>query len=124
MQEKKQSQIFRILSLYDRFMNGQLIVKKDEASRFTVSEKSIQRDIDNIRDFIEVDKPGHYVEFNRSHNAYMLEGVDTHWLKKGEVFAILKVLIQSRAFSKEEMDNITEKLTKLAHKDHRPFIER
>ena len=34
-------------------MNGHLINKADEAANYNVNERSIQRDIDDIRNFLE-----------------------------------------------------------------------
>lgn len=36
----------RILSLYTRLQKGEMIYKTEEAQRFGVTEKSIQRDLD------------------------------------------------------------------------------
>ncbi len=46
MSQEKEKQIHRILSMYDRLKNGEMIVKKEEAIRYQVSEKSIQRDLE------------------------------------------------------------------------------
>ena len=56
MSQEKEKQIHRILSMYDRLKNGETIVKKEEAVRYQVTEKSIQRDIDSIRAFLETEK--------------------------------------------------------------------
>ena len=39
----------RIISLYNRVVEGEILVKSDEAARYGVNERSIQRDIDDIR---------------------------------------------------------------------------
>jgi len=41
----------RTLEMYVRFCEGKPINKKEEALRFGVDERSIQRDIDDIRAF-------------------------------------------------------------------------
>ena len=51
----------RIISLYERLNNGEIIVKADEADRFGVNERSIQRDLEDIRAFLANDQ-----ESNRS----------------------------------------------------------
>ena len=40
---------FRVLSMYDRMMAGKVLVKRFEAERFGVDERSIQRDLEDIR---------------------------------------------------------------------------
>ena len=48
----------RILSLYSRLQKGDVIRKREEAQRFGVTEKSIQRDIDTLRAFLESEHAG------------------------------------------------------------------
>ena len=123
MSQEKEKQIHRILSMYDRLKNGETIVKKEEAVRYQVTEKSIQRDIDSIRAFLETEKSNEYVDYNRSKKAYMLETEQPAWLTNEEIFAVLKVLIESRALPKHEMDSIIENLTHLARKEEQSIIK-
>ena len=44
----------RILDLCIRFLDGEIICKKDEAIRYQLNERSIQRDIDDLRAFFLV----------------------------------------------------------------------
>ncbi len=39
----------RVLSIYDRLLAGKVLVKREEADRFEVDERTIQRDFDDIR---------------------------------------------------------------------------
>ena len=48
----KWSKNSRVLDLYVRLCEGKIINKEEEAKRFQVDERSIQRDIDDIRAFI------------------------------------------------------------------------
>lgn len=123
MSQEKETQIHRILSMYDRLQNGAMLVKKEESTRYLVSEKSIQRDIDSIRAFLETEKSNEYVDYNRSKNVYMLETKQPTWLTNEEILAVLKVLIESRAFPKHEMDSIIEKLTHLTRKEEQSIIK-
>lgn len=118
----KEPQIHRILSMYKRLTNGEKIIKKEEAARFQISEKSIQRDIDSIRNFIELEKCNEYVVYDRLKKAYVLETNTPSWLKNEEIFAILKVLIESRAFPKDEMDSLIDTLIHLAKKGDQTMI--
>lgn len=42
----------RILDIYVRLCEGKVINKKEEADKFAVDERSIQRDIDEIRKYL------------------------------------------------------------------------
>ena len=49
---ESQGKIERVLSLYTRLMNGAVINKATAAVEFGVNERSIQRDIDDIRNYL------------------------------------------------------------------------
>lgn len=120
----RDGQVYRILSMYDRLRNGEHIVKRDEAMRFQISEKSIQRDIQAIREFLEVEQTNEYLDYDRTKRAYVLNTTSPSWLSNEDIFAMLKVLIESRAFSKNEMYRLIDKLTALAKKDEQQTIEK
>ena len=43
------SKSFRLLNLYERLSRGDIINKRDFAKEFEISEKSVQRDIEDLR---------------------------------------------------------------------------
>ena len=49
---EKEDKIQRVLDLYTRLLKGDIIYKKEEAVKFGVTEKSIQRDINNVRVYL------------------------------------------------------------------------
>lgn len=104
----------RELSIYSRLMNGRTINKAEEAERFCVSEKSIQRDIENIRTFLDeqarTDGIPNNLIYDHVKNCYRIEQTDNVKLSNDEILAICKILLSSRAFSKKEMNSIIDKL--------------
>ena len=56
--DDKKSKNFRTIDMYVRFCEGKTINKAEEAQRFGVDERSIQRDIDDIRAFLDERKIG------------------------------------------------------------------
>ena len=50
--EEKYLKNARTLDMYERLCEGKTLHKTEEASRFHVDERSIQRDIDDIRAFL------------------------------------------------------------------------
>ena len=46
------NQAVRVLSIYDKLVRGETVNKISEATWFGVNEKTIQRDIDAIRNFL------------------------------------------------------------------------
>ena len=118
-------QNFRVLSMYDRVRNGQSLNKKEEAAHFQVGEKTIQRAIESIRSFLEMTKTEEYLEYDRMEKVYRLFTAETqgHSLNSAEVLAISKVLIDSRAFTKIDMNQVLSKLIDCVKEEERDFID-
>ena len=104
----------RVLDLYQALQNGQVINKKEAAEQFCVNEKSIQRDLDSIRDFLSEQTTSQgliqSVEFDRAANGYRLVTEEVTHISEGEMLAICKILLESRSMVKEEMFPILDKL--------------
>ena len=119
----QQNQTYRVLSMYDRLCRGYVLTKKAEADAFQVGEKTIQRDIDSLRVFIEKEKTNQYLVYDRKLKGYRLEMQDDPFLLNEEILAIVKILIESRAFPKVDMDHLIDKLTDLAQPANQVFIK-
>ena len=106
--------IERILSLYTKLQNGNIVNKRDEAVRFGVNERSIQRDIDDIRSFFDGENTENgytnQVIYDRSKGGYRLEQIYRMKFTNAEILAICKILLDSRAFTKKEMKSLLDKL--------------
>lgn len=101
----------RLLKIHERLKNGQVLNKEQLAVEFDVTPKSIQRDIDDLRAYIEENEPmSAEIIYDRSKNGYVLETGTKHRLSNQEVLALSKILIESRAFNKSEMQSMIDKL--------------
>lgn len=104
----------RLLYMYSRLVDGKLLYKKEEANRFGCSLRSIQRDIDDLRSFLhEQNEASGIVQdlvYNKQLGAYQLVPPSRNLLANEEVFATLKILLESRAFTKKELYPIIDKL--------------
>lgn len=104
----------RVLFLYSRLLEGQKLKKSELAEEFGVSDKSIQRDFESIRDFL--DRKGIEEEdrmrlaYDYKEKAYRLERDNEMNLSNEEILAVSKILLESRAFTKKEMMSILDKL--------------
>lgn len=114
MSEYRYDKIERVLGIYTKLMNGSHVNKAAEASNYEVNERSIQRDIDDIRGYLESESMNtgviNTVVYDRINKGYRLERIDKMKLTNSEVLAICKILLESRAFSKKEMSNMLAKL--------------
>lgn len=98
----------RVLELYQAFLSGRLINKQEAAEQYHVNARSIQRDIDSIRDFLaeQCAKEGivRRIEYDKKENGYRLVTQEIERLSKGEVLALCKILLESRAFTREQVE--------------------
>lgn len=114
MEELKGDKIQRVLQLYAKLSDGYVINKSEEAQNYGVNERSIQRDIDDIRCFLDADSERtgiiNSVIYDRTEKGYRLETLYKIRLTNSEVLALCKILLDSRAFTKEEMVGMLDKL--------------
>lgn len=112
---KKESKNFRTLDMYVRLCEGKTVNKVEEACRFGVDERSIQRDIDNIRAFLDERScrnlgDSRTIEYDRTKKGFVMEGAEPSMMTNSEVLAVAKILLESRAFTKRELKMILDKL--------------
>ncbi|MGM9569020.1 MAG: helix-turn-helix transcriptional regulator [Phascolarctobacterium sp.] len=104
----------RLLYFYSLLSDGKVIHKEEEAEHFKCSTRSIERDIEDIRAFLhdQSEKTGYVQDlvFDRSVKGYRLQPAIKQVLSNEEVFAVLKILLESRAFTKQELNPILDKL--------------
>ena len=104
----------RMLELYTRLAEGKLIYKAEEAEHYKCSLRSIQRDIEDLRIFFhnQSDASGvvQDIIYDKKLKGYKLVPPLRNVLSNKEVFAVLKILLESRSLSKEELDPILDKL--------------
>lgn len=112
--EVKADQTDRVLKIYSKLSDGYVVNKAEEAELYGVNERSIQRDIDHIRNFLdeEAERTGivNTIVYDRIEKGYRLETLYKIRLQNSEVLALCKILLDSRAFTKEEMVAMLDKL--------------
>lgn len=114
MSDNECDKIIRVLQIYAKLEDGYVIHKAEEAQHYGVNERSIQRDIDDIRYFFDIDSKRtgiiNSVVYDRQDKGYRLETLYKIRLKNSEVLALCKILLDSRAFTKNEMVEMLDKL--------------
>lgn len=114
MEAYKRDKIERVLDIYTRLLDNGLVNKREEALKYGVNERSIQRDIDDIRNFLEKDisHKGYMgtVVYDRVSKGYRMEQSDKMKLSNSEILALCKILLDSRAFTKTEMSHLLDRL--------------
>ena len=96
-------------------MEGRIIKKSVAAQKYGVNERSIQRDIEDIRAFcrncvaLGDSMPGDLI-YDYIEKGYRLERRQAPKLSNSEVLALCKILLDSRAFVKTEMADMLHKV--------------
>ncbi len=121
------SKSFRILSIYERLNKGEIIKKEQVSIEYDVNEKTIQRDIEDLRCYIQ---ENHYdqkectIKYDRALKGYKLIKFQREWLTNEEIMAVCKIILESRAFCKDELDLIIKKLLEQSLPEHTTHINK
>lgn len=117
---------FRLLNIYERLNKGEVVEKKELAESFGVTLKTIQRDIDDLRAYIlenhfeEVDIA---IKYDKTKNGYYLMRLEREWLTNEDILVLCKILLESRALCKDELDMLISKLLKQVAPNNRSQLE-
>lgn len=101
----------RVINLYNRLADGEVLYKADEAVRFGVNERSIQRDFEDIRaHFANDPESNRELIYDRAQKGYVLVQNQKKNLTNSEILTVCKILLESRSLTKGEMYPIIDKL--------------
>lgn len=124
--EFKNNKVYRLLNIYERLSAGESVVKRHLADEFGVSEKTVQRDLDEIRTYFydnnqyETDA---MIRYNRATNSYSLIRSERNCLTNTEILVTCKILLESRALCKDELFKIIDKILLQASEADRTLIK-
>ena len=114
LEKEGKNKMDRVLGIYTKLINGAIVNKAEEAVNYGVNERSIQRDIDDIRNYMDLqgaeDGIINAVIYDRQAKGYRLEQIYKLKFTNPEILAICKILLDSRAFTKLEMEAMIRKL--------------
>lgn len=122
----KGSKGFRLLSIYERLNKGELLVKGDLAHEFGVTAKTIQRDIDDLRAYLSETHSFEKevtIRYDRNKGGYYLMRFERDWLNNEEVLSICKIILESRALNKSELDTLISKLLSQVTPNERKHVK-
>lgn len=104
---------FRLLNIYERLNKGESLYKEQLANDFGVSLKTVQRDIDELRAYLaetHFSEAETSIKYDKAKNCYSLIRLEREWMTNEEALALCKILLESRAFCKEELSHLIDKL--------------
>lgn len=100
----------RLLVIYSRLVNGEVISKTELSEQYHVSDRSIQRDMESLRCFIANQSLPQDIIYNYKMQGYRLVNNLPKGLTNSEVLAVCKILLESRSMRRDEMLPILDKL--------------
>lgn len=117
---------FRLLSINERLNKGEVLNKSMLAREYGVTEKTIQRDMSDLKAYLS---ETHFsegevaIKYDKSKEGYYLVRFEREWFTNEEVLALGKILLESRAFCKEELDILLSKLLTQVTPNDRKQVE-
>ena len=100
----------RLLEIYSRLSEGAVLKKSELAQDFHVTQRSIQRDIEDLRCFFAERHLEQDVIYDTKLRGYRLIQPTPKGLSNSEILAVCKILLESRSMRKDEMLPILDKL--------------
>lgn len=112
MYKKKDYKINRILSIYQRLIKGDILNKEQLALEFGVNQKSIQRDIEQLKFYLanQLKYANLELKYSRKYRGYQLLGSEVKSFKREDLLSMIKILLATRAFNAQEMNYIINTL--------------
>ena len=99
----------RKLSIYSRLIRGCYIDKEEEAENYGVSLRTIQRDLEDIRDFMAEENSSNKIIYDKKLDMYRASYSEDAIVTTTAI-ALIKILLGCKAFTKNELKRIIEEL--------------
>lgn len=124
IEENGTPKMFRLLSMYEMLNNNETLFKEQLSEKFAVNEKTVRRDIQDLREYIHEKNENYELEYDKNKGGYCLSEQSHHWLNGSEILAMSKILLESRGFNKNELNDLLDKLIDQALPSERKGIEK
>lgn len=112
--EKSNFKSERILELYTKLLNDEIINKEEAAQEYRVDVRTIQRDIDTMRNFFSNQEiqgaETARVVYDRRKKGFRLEYGRKVNLTNAELFTVIKILLENRSLVKAELEPIIRQM--------------
>lgn len=111
--EKKKKEE-RVLDIFLRLSEGRCLNKAELVHEYGIDDRTFQRDVSALRNTLaeyaaKEHSAGMTVEYDRVRKGFVLEGGNAV-MSNSEILAVSKILLESRAFTKNEIGKILDKL--------------
>jgi len=110
MDAYSEAKSMRLLTMYSRLMDGKILRKRELADEFSIAQRSVQRDMEALRDFFSEEMMGREILYDTRERGYRLTHAAPKGLTNSEILAVCKILLESRSMRQDEMMPILDKL--------------
>ncbi len=123
MNYEKFSKAQRLMFLYNLLLQGETLVADHVTSMFAIDKRTYQRDINELKAFFaDAHTGGTELEYVKG-QGHRVKHCDVMCLTKQEVMVLAKILLESRAFPREEMNSMLDKLMRLCDPRHKKAVQ-
>lgn len=115
----------RILQIYTMLLRGESVSKESLAREYEVSEKSIQRDIEDLREFLEDTMPGVTLRYSGKKRQYSLSSSKSSGqLEPEQLLLVAELVMQSGLLPRQEAEELLDKLLPLCwDREKKPLLQ-
>ena len=110
MEQRSELKSARLLEIYTRLEQGRTLKKADLAQEFHVTQRSIQRDVEDLRCFLAEHHLEREVIYDGKQRGYRMVSGNPRGLTNSEILAVCKILLESRSLPAKDMGGILDKL--------------
>ncbi|MDR0916493.1 MAG: WYL domain-containing protein [Oscillospiraceae bacterium] len=118
----KSDKSYRLLKMREMLERGEVLRRDALVSDFGVTPKTVQRDIASLRLYLDATGGGE-LRYDRKRDVYLLSRPSDDFDAR-EIFALCKILTESRAFNKSEFETIVGKLLRHTPSEARLRVRR
>ena len=111
---------YRILELYESFLQDDELNSEKIASYYGVSTDTVGRDLNVLRKIFG--ERNQTISYDAKDHVFRLNSLEGKLLNKPEIIAVLLIVFSSRAFNKEELEQIADKLTQYVSEENQRQI--
>lgn len=106
----------RVLRIYTKLMMGEIINKAEAADSFGVNQRSVQRDIDDLRAFFDDQNsegaPLKEIVYSRELGGFYLKMDGEDVLTDSEILAVCRAVLSCRQIEPDDRSRLVAKLLK------------
>ncbi len=111
---KDDRKVERILSLWNMLCCGRKVSREEMAEVLKVNERTVSRYFSDIRNYLSVlegiDGIHRELVLDRRTSTYQIREMGNRFITGGELFGVCKILLASKAYHKEELTSLLDRL--------------